>query len=163
MGAYFFTAIRFTRWVYLTTHFNQSLFFFYRNVICAYWTKKDFFNLQIALFSKVFNVDAIFQERRKKIEKSGAHFWGVLHFRHYLQILRKSINYWPKINSLRSELKPKRFARKLKLFGASVCVYINALRKWWFTVSDIFHELAPAASIEIHLSLVGTPVTIGQQ
>lgn len=162
MGAYSFTAIRFTRWVYLTTHFNQSLFFFYRNVICAYWTKKDvwdFFNLQIALSSKVFNVS----REKEKIEKSGAHFWGALHFRHYLQILRKSINYWPKINSLRSELKPKHFTRKLKLFGASVCVYINALRKWWFTVGDIFHELAPAALIEIHLSLVGTPVTIGQQ
>ena len=151
MGAYSFTAIRFTRWVYLTTHFNQSLFFFYRNVICAYWTKKDvwdFFNLQIALSSKVFNVDAMFQERRKK-SKNPAHTFGV-HFRHYLQILRKSINYWPKINSLRSELKPKHFTRKLKLFGASVRVYINALRKWWFTVGDIFHELAPAASIEIH-------------
>lgn len=62
--------------------FQSIPFLFYRNVICAYWTKKDvwdFFNLQIALSSKVFNVDAMFQERRKK-SKNPAHTFGV----HYI-------------------------------------------------------------------------------
>ena len=86
-----------------------------------------FFNFKVALLSRVFTVNNISLERRKKIENPGDTI-GVPYISDIISIFHEN---WPNISQekilQRSHLKPKHSTRKsdLKFFGVLVFVYIN--------------------------------------